>query len=247
MKLISPLNTVFALLFSGLLGSGATYAQSNFYKFGLGAGFGVTQSFGDVYNKGTSYSAFTSVDYYLTPHINFGLEYQQGKIVGGNKNDSTVYYRQFRNDYRALLGQVKVQLGVLINYQRNGFLNTIRGLYVGTGLGFINNKHKNRVGVWEDEDGTIVEVFPGTAKSKEVFLPISVGINFYYPDLIGTNRLILNFNYQTNICFGEGLDSYDNSANSFRTGVPDMYVFLSAGLKYQFGFVGLSRNSFRKF
>jgi hypothetical protein len=250
LKFISPLNIVFYFLLVPLLvflGPAIGYAQSNFYKLGVAAGFGVTQSFGDVYNKGTSVAAYAAADYYFTPYVNIGLEYQRGKIIGGDKDDITVYQRQFKNDYRALLVQGKAQLGILIDYQRSGFLNAIRGLYVGGGIGVVKNEHKSRVGVREGEDGQIIEVFPGTASSKEVSLPLNVGINIYYPDRIGTNRFILNFNYQTNISFGEGLDSYDNSVNSFKTGVPDMYVFLTAGIRYQFGIVGLSRKSFRKF
>lgn len=245
MKFISPLNIAFYFYFISFLlvfRSVTGYAQSNFYKIGVGIGAGATQSFGDVYNKGTSVAAYAAADYYFTPYLNLGLEYQQGRIQGGDV-ETDKYHREFNNDYKAILVNGKVQLGILLDYQNSGFLNAIRGVYVGTGLGAIQNRHKNPVRT----SIATGETFAGTDSSREIFIPLNVGINIYYPDRIGTNRFVFNINYQTNISFGEGIDSYDNSANSFKTGIPDMYVFLSAGVRYQFGLVGLSRKSFRKF
>lgn len=245
MKFIPSLTAVLYFLLVNFLlffRPGIASAQSNFYKLGVGAGMGATQSFGDVYNKGTSVAAYVAADYYFTPYINIGLEYQQGRIRGGDV-ETDRYHREFNNDYKVIIANLKVQLGVFVDYQRSGFLNAIRGLYVGTGIGVIENNHKNPVRTSVETGDT----FAGENSSKEASLPVNLGINIYYPDRIGSNRLILNFNYQTNISFGEGMDSYDNSVNSFRTGIPDMYVFLTAGVRYQFGIVGLSRKSFRKF
>lgn len=246
MKFIFPVRSIFISLlipFLFLFGPTAASAQSNFYKFGIGAGAGATQSFADVYNKGTSIAGYAAVDFYFTPYFNIGLEYQKGEIRGGDEHDANVYYREFSNQYQAIILHSKVQLGTFVDYQRSGFLNAIRGLYVGTGLGVIENNH--RFSIRRSE--ILNETFPGLDYSIEAFLPLNLGINIYYPDRVGSNRLVLNINYQTNIAFGEGLDSYDNSIKTFKTGMPDMYLFLSAGLRYHFGIIGLSRKSFRKY
>lgn len=205
-----------------LLRPAATLAQSNFHKFGVGAGYGITRSFADVYDSKMSTAGYLAADFHLTPYIDIGMEYQQGEI-GKDYTNSPGVNKAFKNEYQALIFHSKAQLGAIVDYQRSGFLNAIRGIYVGTGIGLINN---NR---------------------KEAFLPLNLGLNIYFPDQASTNRLVFNINYQTNIIFGEGFGRYDSATKVFKRGMPDVYLFLNAGLRYNFGTIGLSKKPFRKY
>lgn len=43
-----------------------------------------------------------------------------------------------------------------------------------------------------------------------------------------------------------GLDGYDDTKITFKSEKPDIYTFLSIGVKYNFGTMGLSRKTFRR-
>ncbi len=211
-------------------------AQTNFYKTTIGAGAGVTQSYTDVAKHDYGLGAYGAFDYHFTPFLSLGLEGQMGEINGGD-----VYTdpnsRQFINQYKTFALNGKVYLGSLINYQRSGFANVIKGLYAGAGMGVVMNKMRFVVRESLDASGN---VFPGKDSSKDLLVPLNLGIAFNFMNRYGYYKYGLNFNYQTNITLGEGLDGYDDSPIRFKTGNPDIYTYFSVGLKYHFGSIGLS-------
>lgn len=210
-------------------------AQSNFYKMTIGAGVGITQSYTDVAKHDYGIAGYGAFDYYFTPFLSLGLEGQMGEINGGD-----IYTdpnsRQFINSYKTFTMNGKVYMGSLINYQRSGFSNAIKGLYAGAGVGVVMNKM--RFVMREKPDGS--GDFPGQNSSKDLVVPLNLGIAFNFMNRYGHYKYGLNFNYQTNITLGEGLDGYDDSALRFKTGNPDIYTCFSIGLKYHFGSIGLS-------
>lgn len=213
-------------------------AQSNFYKISAGGGFGLTQSFTDVRKHDFGLAGYGIIDYYFTPFISAGLEGQMGEINGGDAVKDP-YGRQFINSYKAVNFNAKFGLGAIMDYSPGSFASKIKGLYLGTGLGVVMNSVSNvRKSTLEQE-----KPFPGKNESSDMVVPINLGINFYFGDKSGYTRYILNFNYQSNFTLGEGLDGYDNSTVKFRTGNPDVYTYFSAGLRYQFGSIGLTNKT----
>ena len=212
-------------------------AQSNFYKVVVGAGVGITQSFTEVPKHDFGLAGYGTLDYHLTPFISLGAEGQVGEINGGDIHIDP-YGRQFINSYKALTLNGKLYLGGLIDYQRSGFTNAIKGLYAGAGAGIVMNKM--RFVARENFDDLTGAQFPGKDTSKDLLVPLNLGITFNFMNQSGYYRYGLNFNYQTNITLGEGLDGYDDSSIRFKTGKPDIYTYFSVGLKYHFGQVGLS-------
>ena len=115
-------------------------------------------------------------------------------------------------------------------YQKqNNFLNALSGLYGGVGLGFIKNDVIN-VRYYD------INYYPGDDKSTEAIVPFNLGINFPLSNRWGYHKYDINLNFQSTIDFDEGLDGYTPVK-----GKNDMYAFLSLGLKYHFGFMGLDR------
>jgi hypothetical protein len=237
------LKTIFTACLSLLFYINAA-AQSNFYKISAGGGFGLTQSFADLKKHSFGMAGYGLVDYYFTPFISAGIEGQMGEINGGNKK-TDINLREFINSYKAFTINGKIALGELIDYQKGEFSNSIKGLYIGTGFGLVMND-VNRVRKEPvDPDVPVTDppapgkIWPGKDKSTNLLFPLNVGINFYFPDRSGYTRYILNFNYQSNLTIGEGLDGYDESSRTFKSGAPDIYTYFSVGLRYQFGSVGL--------
>ena len=202
----------------------------------IGAGAGITQSYTDVAKHDYGLAGYGAFDYYFTPFLSLGLEGQMGEINGGD-----VYTdpnnRQSINSYKAFTLNGKVYMGSLINYQRSGFANTIKGLYAGAGVGVVMNMMRFVVRERPDATGY---VFPGQDSSKDLLVPLNLGIVFNFMDRYGYYKYGLNFNYQANITLGEGLDGYNDSALRFKNGNPDIYTYFSVGLKYHFGSIGLS-------
>ncbi len=224
----------------------ASFAQSNFYKLSAGAGAGITQSFTEVKKHDFGVAGYGTLDYLFTPYLSLGLEFQKGEINGGSIRTNP-QKKQFINAYQAISVNGKISLGQIIDFNYNSFSNKLRGLYIGSGIGFIQNKMKgiNR----EDPNfpGDPTHYYPGENTSKEVFFPLNLGINFYFADNEGFYRYTLNFNYQGNITLGEGLDGYDDSSVTHKSGNPEIYTFFSVGFKYNFGKMGLYKKTFRKF
>lgn len=221
----------------------SAYGQSNFYKISIGGGFGATQSFTEVKKHDFGLAGYGTLDYLFTPFMSLGLEFQSGEINGGD------YYtdpqnRQFVNSYKAFSVNGKVALGELMDDQYRGNINVLRGLYLGSGIGVIQNSLLYSVQT-DANDPNFITVLNTT--SKDIYFPVNLGINFYFPDGEGYYRYALNLNYQTNITVGEGLDGYNDSKITYQSGKPDIYTYVSVGVKYNFGKIGMSRKTFRRF
>ncbi len=210
-------------------------AQSNFHKMTVGAGVGITQSFADVKKNDFGTAGYGTFDYYFTPFVNLGLEGQMGEINGGDVHKDP-NNRQFTNRYKTFNLNGKIAIGALINYERTGFTNAIKGLYIGAGAGVIMNDMKFIQRVNPNGEST----FPGLDSSKDLYIPLNLGINFSFMNRSGYYKYGININYQSNITLGEGLDGYDDSSLTFKNGKPDIYTYFSLGFRYHFGSIGLS-------
>lgn len=229
-----------ALLFSVTL---STYGQGNFYKLSIGAGVGATQSFTEVRKHDFGLAGYGTLDYLFTPFMSLGLEFQSGEINGGN------YYsdpenRQFVNSYKAFSINGKIALGELMDDQYRGNLNALRGLYFGSGIGMVQSNVIYTVQT-DANDPNYITVLNST--SKDLYFPLNLGINFYFPDGEGYYRYGLNLNYQANITVDEGLDGYNASKVTYQSGKPDIYTYFSVGIKYSFGKIGMSRKTYRQY
>lgn len=222
----------------------SSFAQSNFYKISIGGGLGITQSFTEVQKHDFGLAGYGTLDYLLTPFINIGMELQKGEVNGGDFHTDP-NNRQFVNSYEAFSFNGRVSLGQFLDDRRRygGPSDLLKGLYIGSGIGAIKNNTLFTTGL-NPNDPT--HTMTAETTSKDIFFPLNLGLNLYFADREGFYRYALNFNYQGNFTLGEGLDGYDDSRTTYRSGKPDIYTFASVGLKYYFGKMGLSQKTFRK-
>ncbi len=216
-------------------------AQSSFYKLSVGGGAGITRSYADLHEKNYATAVYGTADYLFTPFMSLGLEVQQGTIKGGqNKIDR--YGRRFTNNYRALTLNGKLALGTFVDYKSNALMNHFKGLYVGAGFGFIQNRVDELLRGIENAPEQVYVPY-----TKEPVIPLNIGMNYFFPDRYGQYRYVANINFQSTIVVGEGMDGYDSSIITFRNGKPDVYSFFSLGIKYNFGPEGKSKKTFKKY
>lgn len=223
----------------------SSFAQSNFYKISIGGGAGITQSFTEVKKHDFGLAGYGTLDYLLTPFASIGMEIQKGEINGGDYHTDPLN-RQFVNSYSAFSFNGKIFLGMFMDdrYRYDGPAEVLKGIYLGSGIGVIKNSPLYTTGLSPDDPN---HTYTAQSTSKDVFLPINLGINLYFADGDGFYRYVLNFNYQGNFTLGEGLDGYDDSKTTFKSGKSDIYTFASVGVKYNFGKLGLSRKTFRRY
>lgn len=219
----------------------SAFSQSNFHTLSLGAGGGLTTSYGDLQEHNVGQAIYGTADYLFTPFISLGLEVQNGTIKGGQYKPD-IYGRQFRNNFRSLNINAKVQLGAFVNYNHSQFLNYAKGFYLSAGVGAIQHKVKE---LERRIPGATPAVY--VPESKEVFIPLSAGYNYYIPNKRGQYRYVLNLNYQTNVLLGEGMDGYDTSVIPFTETKPDVFTYLTIGIKYNFGPMGVSQKTFLRY
>ncbi len=193
-------------------------AQSNFYKFTAGGGYGLTLTYPDTKTL-ISLSGYGTIDYNLTPFSTLGTEVQKGKLSGGDK----IY--GFINKYTTVTLNGKVHFGEFMRKKdfNNVLLNSLRGIYVGAGIGIISNKGE------QYNNGT------QPIDNKDIVFPFNFGSDFYFSNHWGYSRFILNFNLQSSYFLEDGIDGDLNFNSNFN----DIYNYFSVGVKYNFGPLGL--------
>lgn len=236
-------SSAFRLCFALSILALPTLAQSNFYKLSIGGGAGITQSFTEVKKHAFGIGGYGSLDYMFTPFLSLGLEAQIGQINGGDYQTDPGN-KQFTNSYKAVSANGKIYLGSIIDNDYSSLYNTIKGLYIAGGIGKMKNDVTYVVPVETENTSYFAQ---RTSPSSSIFFPVNLGINFYFANSAGFYRYAVNINYQANITLNEYMDGYNDSQVTFTGGNPDIYTFLSVGLKYNFGPIGLSRKTFRKY
>lgn len=205
----------------------------NFSKLSIGLGIGMTNSFTDVQISGRAQSARFNSDYFFTPFITAGIEAQFGSLHGGDAIKD-LHGREFTNSYKTVFANGKAHLGQFIDYERTPFLNNIKGLYLGVGVGMISNSMTKIIRTRDDG-----HTFAGVDKSNNIILPISAGLEYGLDDYWGKTRFIITAGFQYNFAFGEGLDGYNDPRSVYENNMPDTYINTTIGLKYCFGPEGL--------
>ncbi|MBC7913712.1 MAG: hypothetical protein H7Y07_06275 [Pyrinomonadaceae bacterium] len=221
----------------------AASAQYNYYRLSVGGGAGITTAFADLQKKLPKPAFFGTADYHITPFFSAGIEFQKGTLSGGDKKDDP-YLRYFSNSYTAIIAGGKVQLGQFVDFESSNLLYTLRGFYVGTGIGFLSNNITDIVRIQPastdpTKQVTAGRINQGVDKSKELFIPINVGLSFNIVDSFRYTKFIISGNYQINAAFGEGMDGYNDPKTVFKNNGHDFYGLLSIGVKYCFGPEGL--------
>ncbi|MBC7745785.1 MAG: hypothetical protein H7096_11855 [Flavobacterium sp.] len=215
-----------------VLFSAKAFSQYNFRRFSIGLGGGPNRPFSDVYTNKTGITATIYSDFYFTPFVVGGLETQIGSLKGGNRVLDP-HLREFQNSYKTVLFTGKISLGQLLNYNRRSFANTIKGVYVGTGAGFIYNKMKFVTRI--KPDGQNNYTFPGKDSGINMVIPATAGIGFNIDDAWDETRYIISVGYQMNLTFGEGMDGFNDPPSIFENNYNDMYSYATISVKYCYG------------
>ncbi len=237
------------------------FSQAQFSRIGFGVAGGLTTAFTgltyglspDVFplagvdpnktltiNKSKVLGA--SLDYYFTPFIHGGVEYNMVQLKDGTDK----YNRAFISDFSSIEIRGNVSAGQFIDFSYSPFLYAIRNVNAGIGIGFISGK--NNVAEFDENlplDATTP--FPrrthdediGKSKfSSVISLPISVGYNLNIYNAYQEVKFVVGFKYKMVFTTSDDLDGFaddPNTASNFQNNAKDAYTTFGVSLKYLFG------------
>lgn len=247
-----------------LLGSLTGFSQTNFYKLGIGINAGVSTAYTGLSYTGDEAASDSdaskdlsinkskvfggSVDYYFTPFINAGIEYNMVQLKDGPDQ----YKRQFVSDFSSIEVRTNISAGQFFDASYNPFLYALRTLNIGLGFGVVSGK--NNVDDYNPAlNGKILDPINGVNNQKpfsrqhgndigkkefsNVFtIPASIGYNFNFYNAYDEAFLQLGLNYKVVFTTSDDIDGYnDNPVIITGNKSKDVYTTLGVSLKYMFG------------
>ena len=216
------MKNIFTLLMATLL-SFSVLAQKNFQRFSLGIGGGISRNAGDLANPDSKGLFTGNVDYFISPYIQTGLEFQSGKLYG--ESNSNFY----QSNFNALLLLGKVHAGQFMRTREvpvgmEALLwNSLKGLYAGTGIGGIYCNQRNIT-----QSG--LNYGKSSRKMLDAAVPVVLGI-----DNSGFNsRFITGLAYQGHFALSDQIDGYEASGTK-----KDFYSTFVVSFKVRLGPMGI--------
>ena len=235
-----------------LFGTLSGFCQVNFNRIGIGINAGITASYTDfsyglspiipgfnaikglTTNKSQAFGG--SLEYYFTPFINAGVEYNSVSLKDGTDKHN----RAFISKFSSIEVRGSVALGQFIDFSYSPLFYNLRNLNASLGLGFISGTNN----VADFGSGTFPSRQHADDFGKSKFggvlsLPASVGyfVNFY--NVYQEPKVVLGVNYKMNFTFSDDIDGYSDNPANFENNSNDVYNTMSFSLKYLFGPKGL--------
>jgi hypothetical protein len=223
-------------IIASLLFASSLKAQTGYNYYGYGVGFGASASYVRAYTSiPVEYSHFAfslNLTYNYSPYIPIEAEIQIGTFSGGGLSPSVDSLgREYVDHYRALILHSDFQLGGLINYGGNRFLNIVKNVFLGTGIGLISNKDE----VQRTSASNPSYVFPGEDHSVDVMIPIRLGYEFKIFDKDEEPSVAIDICYIRNFVFGNGINGYYDPSAKIRYAGLDNYRQFTISFKYYLG------------
>lgn len=199
--------------------------------FGISAGGGYTFSHTDFkWTKAIPSPTFgVGIHYFSLDFLAINLDVQRGLLKGGaDLKDADNSETGFENNYLAFCLSFRFFPVALAGEggKKETIIKILSALYMGTGLGNLTNNVKAN-SIPNSVFGSQVEY-----KGSNIFVPLEFGANFLVAR-IRNNKLLVNVNLRTNLCFSDNIDGYVPTVEANQHN--DAYSTLTGGLVYKFG------------
>jgi hypothetical protein len=235
-----------------ILGALKAYPQANFSRIGIGVGGGLTTAYtglsyglspiipgfnpvkGLSTNKSRYFGGF--LDYYFTPFITAGLEYNNLELKDGTDKHN----RAFVSKLSAIEIKGTVALGQFVDFAYSPFLYNIRNINASLGLGFIsgtNNVADFGSGLFPSRQHA--NDFGKSKYSGVISIPASIGYNLNIYDAYQEVKFVVGVNYKMSFTLSDDIDGYNDDPAIFENNSKDAYTTLGVSVKYLFGPRGL--------
>jgi len=199
--------------------------EYNYTQYAVGTGASYVHGYTNLNIQKSHFAESFNFTYYLTAYIPLTAEVQSGTLSGGSLTldpDGRVY----TTNYLAIIFYGDFQLGQVVNQD-----NFFKDFYGGTGFGLVSvNAKVQRTSIHEP-----TYVFPGVDKSLNPMLPLRIGYEYKFLNSYDEPFLRINFGYEHNFVFGQGLDGYNDPPTHFKHNAISQYGQIYIGVKFDFG------------
>jgi hypothetical protein len=204
----------------------------NYNSFGIGIGASSVKGYTNVARNYTHQAYNLNLVYNYSPYVPIMVELQAGTLSGGGLTvEEDRYRRQYKNNFKAAILHADLQLGEVMDYQRNWVMNFLKNFYLGSGVGFISNSLKVQRTSLDDPN----YVFPGDDSGINVMIPLRFGYEIKIYNYDDMPVFGIDLGYRHNVVFGEGLDGYNDPSGKFKNNALSQYRQITIGLRYNFG------------
>lgn len=254
-----------------------SYSQSNFRRWSVGLHVGQTIDNMDFRydnvtgsntkahknfwtNKATVFGFETN--YYVTPHISFGLDLTKGNL----KNGVDSYHRTYKANFFSAEVRGEVLVAQFFKYDVDNWLLLFKNFYFGGGIGYVAGENnvkdfnpnipgypyagtENPVGNPLQYRQHTEDLAVGPSFST-LTVPMLVGYNINFFDDYDEIRHVISLSYKTNFTFTDNINGYadDNrSSSNFQNVFKDTYSSVNVCYRYHFGAFGTYYKPVRNF
>lgn len=228
------------------------FSQANFSRIGIGFNGGLSTAYtglsyglspiipgfnpikGLATNKSQSFGG--SLEYYFTPFINAGLEYNSVSLKDGTDKHN----RAFISNFSSIELRGNVALGQFVDFSYSPVLYNLRNLNASLGVGFISGTNN----VADFGSSTFPSRqhpndFGKSEYSGVLAIPAAIGyfVNIY--NVYQEPKFVIGANYKMNFTFSDDIDGYNDDPAIFENSSKDVFTTVSFSVKYLFGPRGL--------
>jgi hypothetical protein len=199
--------------------------EDHYNQYSIGVGLSYIRGYTNIPSQENHFAQNANFTYYYSAYIPITFEVQKGVLSGGGVTIDK-YGRQYTNNYLAGMFHGDLQVGQLDPE------NSFKDFYVGTGFGLIHDDDVvQRTSPLPPTD----YVFPGTDHSINLIVPLRIGYELKIMNAFDEPFIRVNFSYEHNVVFGQGLDGYNDPSSKFKHNFLNQYRQISIGLKFGFG------------
>ncbi len=207
----------------------------NFMPQGVGLDVSTIRGFTNVAKQDNTLAVGVFYTYYPSPYFPVTFELQKGRLWGGSATTDE-YRRWYVNNYLGFFLHADLQLGQVVDYDDNDFMNVLKNGYVGIGGGFVkSNVNNQRYNVLALGYTPGTYRFPGSDTGNNPDINFRIGYEFKFYNEYDEPCLRVHIEYTHHIVFGEGLDGYDDPIQHFHNNYPDQYRQITIGIVHNFG------------
>lgn len=201
------------LLITAFSSIGRAQPVYNYSKFDFGIAGAINKPFTDEQSTDYKPSGLVNITYNQTPFINYVAELQGGQLTG-QSNYSITNKRDFNTKFATASLRGQLQVGQVVNYYNNRFLNAIKNLYLSGGVGAIYTRSTVNSIIFQDNEYSNAVSKPS---DYAIYIPARVGYEFKIFNYDKEPFIKIDVGYQFNYLFGDSLDGYKsgNSNDSF--------------------------------
>lgn len=236
--------TLFSICIAAFFSSNAQIRLDPFYPYSnwtVGVGAGYSQIYGNLDHTNSEPVIRLDVQRNANPWVCLDFELQRGALSDYESKNHWTNGLSVYNTFTGFDVNGRISLGEFFNAPSSFLAKTIFGLYVGIGIGYMQNNVSDITLKFKSSDKLTITDYNTSnieTNSSNFYLPFIAGFNLHL-----TRRCMFNINYEFSYAFSDYLDGYNFQKPTANNNYNDMFSVLSFGLHFYVGHIGTGRRN----